>query len=100
MTTAKADTAAKTAAPTEPHNYRLAVDPHGAHGYEVGYWPEGADLNDPAAFVVVAKCYTQAEAQALASQADGAAQVQPSEEPSHKHPEDEDESRHVTRHRK
>jgi hypothetical protein len=71
--TSKADTheaAPPKGAAAEPHNYRLAVDPHGAHGYEVGFWPSGGDLNDPAAFVVVAKCYTQAEAQALATHYD------------------------------
>jgi len=107
MTSAKADTheaaAAPKGAPAEPHNYRLAVDPHGAHGYEVGFWPSGADLNDPAAFIVTAKCYTQAEAQALAAHADA-------NPPDHLPPDesgggggrvrDEDESRHVTRHRK
>jgi len=58
-------------APAEPHSYRLAVHPDtGAHGYEVGYWPSGADLNDPAAYVVVGRCYSQREAQALAAHHD------------------------------
>ena len=46
-------------------NYRLTVGPEG-HGYEVGYWPEGADMNDPNQYIVVAKCYGQQEAAALA----------------------------------
>ena len=59
------------ATPAEPHNYRLAVHPDtGAHGYEVGFWPSGADLNDPGQFIVTARCYSQAEAQALAANAD------------------------------
>jgi hypothetical protein len=46
-------------------NYRLTVGPEG-HGYEVGYWPDGADMNDPSQYIVVAKCYGQQEAAALA----------------------------------
>jgi hypothetical protein len=57
-------------APAETHNYRLATDPLGDHGYEVGFWPSGADMNDPAQYRVVAKCYSQAEAQALAASQD------------------------------
>jgi hypothetical protein len=59
-------------APAETHNYRLATDPDGDHGYEVGFWPSGADMNDPAAFRVVAKCYSQGEAAQLAAQFDAA----------------------------
>jgi hypothetical protein len=42
----------------------------GAHGYEVGYWPAGADITDPLQYVVQGRCYTQIEAQALATSFD------------------------------
>ena len=47
-----------------PFTYRLATDADGNHGYEIGRWLEGADLNDPNQFVVVEKCYDQQEAAA------------------------------------
>jgi len=52
------------------HNYRLAVDEHGNHGYEIGYWPDNATVGSD--YVVVAHCYDPLEAQRLAAQFDAA----------------------------
>jgi len=52
------------------HNYRLAVDEHGNHGYEIGFWPVNADEGTD--YVVVAKCYDQQEAARLAARYDAA----------------------------
>jgi hypothetical protein len=52
------------AAGLEGHNYRLAVDEHGNHGYEVGYWTAGEDPR----YVVVARVFDQQEAARLANQ--------------------------------
>jgi hypothetical protein len=49
------------------YNYRLAVDEHGNHGYEVGYWKADSDQKDPLNYVVEARCYDQVEAQLLAA---------------------------------
>lgn len=45
------------------HNYRLAVDDNGNHGYEIGFW----SAQDPPHYVVVSKCYDQQEAARLAN---------------------------------
>jgi hypothetical protein len=52
------------AAGLEGHNYRLATDAAGNHGYEVGYWTAGEDPR----YVVVARCYDQQEAARLVNQ--------------------------------
>ena len=45
-----------------PMVWRLAVGPNGDHGYEVGYWPANANLNDPSEFIVIEGVYGQQEA--------------------------------------
>lgn len=88
------------AAGLEGHNYRLAVDEAGNHGYEIGYWSAGDDPR----YVVVAKCYDQQEAARLAAQfnAEPPPDHLPPEEGSDTR-EDEDEHhsrRSAPRHRK
>ena len=41
---------------------RLATDAEGNHGYEIGYFPASADINDPGLFVVTEKAYGQVDA--------------------------------------
>ena len=63
-----AQTASETPPPPEKeYTCRLATDAEGNHGYEIGYWPRNADLNDPRHFVVVEKAYGQQEAFARAN---------------------------------
>ena len=53
--------------PETPYTYRLAVNPlTGDHGYDVGRWPAGADLNDPTQFEVAEHVYGQSDAAARA----------------------------------
>jgi hypothetical protein len=83
-------------------NYRLTVGPEG-HGYEVGYWPDGADMNDPNAYVVLAKCYGQQEAAALALAHAGDPVGTPQQHEAEAEPEAEEEEaphRRGTRHRR
>ena len=54
----------------EGHNYRVAVDSEGNHGYEIGFWPDDANQNDPMQYRVVARCYDQKEAALLAAKYD------------------------------
>jgi hypothetical protein len=49
------------------YNYRLAVDEHGNHGYEVGYWKADSDQKDPLNYIVEARVYDQLEAQLKAA---------------------------------
>ena len=54
------------------HNYRLAVDEHGNHGYEIGYWTDQVPEGEQPIYIVQAKCYDQQEAQRLATAFDTA----------------------------
>jgi hypothetical protein len=83
-------------------NYRLATGPEG-HGYEVGYWPPGADMNDPNQYIVVAKCYGQQEAAALALAHAGDPVLAPQAEHEPEPETDEEEEhphRRTTKHRR
>jgi len=86
------------------HNYRLAVDEHGNHGYEIGYWPATADEGTD--YVVVARCYDQQEAARLAAQFNAAPppdHLPPDESGEGPAREDEDELPHrrsAPRHRR
>ena len=66
MAELKSDPMAETKSETPPvekfYTARLATDAQGNHGYEIGYFPLNADLNDPSLFVVVDKIYAQVEA--------------------------------------
>ena len=42
-----------------PMCYRVAVGPTGDHGYEIGYWPAGANPSNPSEFKVVEAIYGQ-----------------------------------------
>jgi len=76
----------------EGHSYRLAVDPDsGAHGYEVGFWDHGANLNDPEHFTVVARCFGQDEAAQLVANLNAKAGEPPVEPPVEPEPEPESE---------
>ena len=58
-----AQTASETPPPPEKeYTCRLATDAEGNHGYEIGYFPEHADMNDPRLFVVTETAYGQQEA--------------------------------------
>ena len=71
MAELKSDPTAAVASETprteKEYTARLATDAEGNHGYEIGYWPLNADLNDPGDFVVVEKAYGQVEAFARAN---------------------------------
>ena len=57
------DVIAPTDLPETPYTYRLAVNPlTGDHGYDIGRWPSGADLNDPNQFEVAEHVYGQIDA--------------------------------------
>ena len=59
------DVIAPTDLPETPYTYRLAVNPvTGDHGYDIGRWPSGADLNDPTQFEVHEHVYGQVDAAA------------------------------------
>ena len=56
-------TVAPTDLPESPYTYRLSVNPvTGDHGYDIGRWPAGADLNDPTQFEVHEHVYGQVDA--------------------------------------
>ena len=86
-----AETKSETPVAEKSYAMRLATDAQGNHGYEIGYFPLNADLNDPREFVVVEKAYGQIEAAArtnalnLGSDPFETPQVEPHED------EDEDE---------
>ena len=65
MVEAKSDPLAPVASETgvaPQYAMRLATDGEGNHGYEIGYFPENVDMNDPRMFVVTEKAYGQVEA--------------------------------------
>lgn len=97
------------AAPAEAHNYRLATHPDsGEHGYEVGFWPAGADQSDPSQYKVLQRCYSQQEAAQIAAQLDAAPPPDhlPPEESgeggarAHDDDDDDDQAHRRSRHRK
>ena len=79
-----------------PFTYRAAVNPlTGEHGYDIGRWPAGADLNDPMQFAVVDHSYDQVDAMLRAN----ALNAEPSAamSKSKKAAEDDDDEVEVTR---
>ena len=81
--------ASETPRTEKEYTARLATDAEGNHGYEIGYWPLNADLNDPRDFVVVEKAYGQVEAFARANALNLGSD--PLEAPKAEHDEDEDD---------
>ena len=99
-----APVASESPPPTEKeYTYRLATDNEGNHGYEIGYWPLNADMNDPRLFTVVEKCYGQQEAAARTVALNlGSDPFEPPEaEPqAHAHDDDEDADHEAARARR
>ena len=78
---------------------RLATDGEGNHGYEIGFWPEHADMNDPRLFEVVEKAYGQAEAFARVNTLNMGVADEPAPKVS-SHEDDEDADHEAARERR